>query len=411
MGNTLACFEVTSDSIRLVLGYEEDRAPVLLYKSEMAIPDIISGGVVKEEDALVAALSKFHKIVDDHVKLDLTITTVNVVLPSIGFLAFRGAKTTNTVSPSVTAVDVSNVISLLQKEAVKDGYSVIDIIPQEFILDDGRRFYEPPIGETSSTLTVNAFVHVLPSAVASAFQTCFLKAGFRIERVAVSSYCEGLAVQREEDLPKDAIVLNLGARITNVNLLSDGMTLASEAFYFGGDDVTDKIVDGLGVSYEEAEALKKKYGYDPRHRLFDAPIYTSNDLAKGKIHQGDLNDVLVPAMEQYGKQIKDAIGHLVKLTAKAEDLPIILTGGTSLLPGLDLLLRPLFPEKEFHFYCPRTIGARSPRYMALLGLLLARNSGTGSLSDNQKNLPHVSRPNEKPARRAKRAERPEEDAL
>lgn len=149
MGNTLACFEVTSDSIRLVLGYEEDRAPVLLYKSEMAIPDIISGGVVKEEDALVAALSKFHKIVDDHVKLDLTITTVNVVLPSIGFLAFRGAKTTNTVSPSVTAVDVSNVISLLQKEAVKDGYSVIDIIPQEFILDDGRRFYEPPIGETS----------------------------------------------------------------------------------------------------------------------------------------------------------------------------------------------------------------------------------------------------------------------
>ena len=40
----------------------------------------------------------------------------------------------------------------------------------------------------------------------------------------------------------------------------------------GGDDLTDAIAEAFGVSFEEAEKLKRDYGYDLRPSSYQPPI-------------------------------------------------------------------------------------------------------------------------------------------
>lgn len=413
MNEKFACFEVTSDSIRLILGSVDDRSPFPFLEKEIAIPGIISRGIVQDEEALVAALSQFHRLEDPHTRVVANISSACLVLPALDFGCFHGAKSTNTVSSTVSAVDISNAISLFQKDSLREkvGYSVIDIIPQEFVLEDGRRFYEPPLGETSSTLMIEGLVHLLPSEVVSSYTNCFLKAGFRIEKVSVNSHCDALALGLEANLPKDALLINLGARITQVNLVRKGNSVASFSVFFGGDDITERLASSFSLTFEEAESLKKEYGYDPTPRLFSAPIGVSNDPSVGKISQEQWNAALLKAFEPYIAQLKATLDKLYGLQAQIKDLPLILSGGGSMLVGIKALLASILRGHEVYSYVPSVVGMRHPRYMSLVGSLLAKgNSYTGSLSDNHKNLAHVSRPAPK-AKTLKRTSSPEDDSL
>ena len=58
MGQVIACFEVSSNSIRVLLGTVENNEPVVFCTNEIAIPGIMENGIIKDESALVAALSQ-----------------------------------------------------------------------------------------------------------------------------------------------------------------------------------------------------------------------------------------------------------------------------------------------------------------------------------------------------------------
>lgn len=61
----------------------------------------------------------------------------------------------------------------------------------------------------------------------------------------------------EEGLPKAFALLNIGASVSNLNILEEGIPVFSRDIYIGGNNFSKKIADSLGMNLGEVENLKK----------------------------------------------------------------------------------------------------------------------------------------------------------
>ncbi|BDG09028.1 type IV pilus assembly protein PilM [Anaeromyxobacter paludicola] len=84
------------------------------------------------------------------------------------------------------------------------------------------------------------------------------EAGLTVSVVDVDAFAVQNAFEANYELPpKDTVVLiNVGASVTNINILSGGTTTFTRDVTMGGNAFTEEIQKQLNISYEEAEALK-----------------------------------------------------------------------------------------------------------------------------------------------------------
>ena len=416
MENLTACFEISSDSIKLLIGYELDGKPIVLYRKKKEIPGLIKDGQITDPNALIKALAEFHNVNDDQAFLKISISEICLVLPSVGLVVYDNEKTTNVVAPNneIAKIDVANVISLVRKESIPGGNVIVDIIPDEFVLDEGRRFGNPPLGEKSKSLTVLAKIHTLPETLYSIYNRLVNQAGFRIKKAAVSVYCIAELFKTCPEVPSSYLLVDMGSRLTSVSFVGDGSPYSSVSFYNGGDDLTEAIATAFDCPFAAAERLKTEYGFKDKIRRYD-PCLPMGERGVGEFHQADLNRVISDYFESYRVTLVNAVTALLgkyekKYGKRFDSIPVVFTGGASSLGGIEEFMKSAFPTRECYFPTPRAIGARDKGYATLLGLLLTSSRYVGSLEDNYRGMASVSRV-AKDSRKAKRNSSPDSDAL
>ena len=408
MDKPIACIQVTSTSIKLLIGYEKGGSPVAVYTREVPIPGIVKEGKIVDEAAFIEALKGVRNYEDPNIRTRVNIHECSLVLPPLGLQIYQNDKITNVVSSSneVAKIDITNVVSLVKKEPVASGLQIVDIIPDVFILDSGERYSDPPLGKRSSSLAINAKIHAVSADVPTSLERLFTAAEIRISKKHVSTYCLSLLHASYPDLPTSYIMVDYGAKLTTVSLIGKGVPYCSSTFYMGSDDLTDAIAESLVISKEEAEKLKIERGYDTRKSSYNPHI--GGGAGTSFFTQKELNAAIESHYESYGTMLTNAIAAMLsQYQGRLDKLPLIITGGGAGLYGLKDILGHLFPNRELHFARPRSLGAREYKYSALLGLLLACSRYRGSLEDNYRGMGSVTRVPQK----GKKPTGPEVDAL
>lgn len=84
------------------------------------------------------------------------------------------------------------------------------------------------------------------------------EAGLKTVVVDVDALAAQNAVEMAQgfDDSSTIAIINTGASVTNVNIVSRGVTAFTRDITIGGNLITEEIQKSLGISYEEAEALK-----------------------------------------------------------------------------------------------------------------------------------------------------------
>jgi type IV pilus assembly protein PilM len=83
------------------------------------------------------------------------------------------------------------------------------------------------------------------------------EAGLAVTVVDVDAFAVQNAFEANYDPPDGTVVLvNVGAAVSNINVLANGTTTFTRDVTMGGNAFTEEIQKQLNVSYEEAEALK-----------------------------------------------------------------------------------------------------------------------------------------------------------
>lgn len=415
----LACLEISTHSIKMLIGYELSGRPVPLYSKAVPLkPGTIKAGVVADPNALVAALSSFREIEDEKERLKLSIDRLHLVIPPLGLKVYQSEKNTLVVRDdgTIEELDISNLISLVKKEAIPGGNTIVDIIPAIFQLDNGQRYANPPLGQKSRSISVRAMIHTLPESNANLYQTLANSAGFRVRKSAISVYCASYYFRSVKSLPSSYILVDIGYESTDVALIGEGMPYGATSFFQGGKDLTAAIAEGFGIPFAEAEQIKIRHGYDPRLISYKPPIASSSD-GQGKrqeYRQHDLNFLIENYFSSFAPSLSNALATIVaKQASQFAELPVLVTGGGSELFGIEGFLKKAFPKREILFPRPNVIGAREPGLVNLLGLLLAGSRYSGSLEDNYRGMASITRvaDGKKPPKRRERGSYAEEDVL
>ena len=86
-------------------------------------------------------------------------------------------------------------------------------------------------------------------------------AGLRVTMVDLTSFAvlRAVGTRLDPDVETEALV-DIGARVTNIVVHSNGVPLFVRILLMGGQDITDSVAEKLGVPLTEAEGIKQSLG-------------------------------------------------------------------------------------------------------------------------------------------------------
>ena len=378
MEKNVAAIEFGSKKLKLVVGYELDGKVYVLYALTKPYGHIVEAGSIIDPQKLAQSIAEVRQFSDPSAKLKVSISEALLCLPPFGLEIFETKQVTTVISDEakIGNLDIRNIYSLIKNGALPLDNQLIDVAPQRYVLDQGRSFLKPPLNESSSTLTVFAKVHTLPKRLSGEMNAAMSAGGLSIKRPVVAPFaaCELLATY--EDVPNDYLLVDIGSNITTVSLVGEKELFASRFFEWGGDRITERIIESFNINEADAEKYKVTYGIDKREMNFKAPVCITYDGEGNEIkhYSDELNSIIKSELDLFVKQLNSAIEDLLRpYDSSSKGLPMILIGGGSRLNGLVEYVEPKVQSESVKVVAPRSLGARNPTFTNCLGMILANS--------------------------------------
>ncbi|MEQ1833295.1 MAG: cell division protein FtsA [Candidatus Eisenbacteria bacterium] len=286
----------------------------------------------------------------------------------------RGVVAVSRKDNEIHAADVARVIEAAKAIAIPTDREIIHVIPQEFIVDD-QDGIKDPVG--MSGVRLEAEVHIITGAVTSARNICraIQRAGLKVYDLTLEPLASAAAVLDEDEKDLGVVLLDLGGGTTDVAVFHEGAVRHTSIIPFGGANVTSDIAIGLRTPIDKAETIKIQFGAALASMVHgDESVSVSGVGGRGdkEISRQLLASMIEPRMEEIfalaNKEVRK--NHFAPLIGGG----VVLTGGTSLLPGAVELAEQVF-EMPVRLGLPRGLGGLSanvcdPRYATGVGLVL-----------------------------------------
>ena len=297
MDKPIAAIELGSKKLKLVVGYEIDGQVYVLYTLTKPYGHCIDAGNFLDPKKVSETIASIREFTDPSAKLRLNISDVLLSLPPYGLGVYQTRQVTTVVTEDskISNLDIKNIYALIRNSAYPlNDKALVDVVPESFTLDQGRIFARPPMGESSSTLTVSAKVQTLPAVLVDNYQTALVNGGMISRRNVISSLAATELISSYKELPPSYILVDIGSDITTVSFIGNGALYGSTYFKWGGDNITERIIERFNINEADAEKYKIMYGIDYREMNFKAPICTTEDGTGHEVHHynDELNEII-----------------------------------------------------------------------------------------------------------------------
>lgn len=379
MEKPIAAIELGSKKLKLVVGYEIDGKVYVLYTLVKPYGHAIEAGQFVDANAVSQTIASVREFTDPAAKLKLNINDVLLCIPPYGLGIYQTRQVTTVVTEDskISNLDIKNIYALIRNSAYPlNDKALVDVIPESFTLDHGRIFARPPMGESSSTLTVSAKVQTLPKELVDNYQIVLTNGGMISRRNVVASLAATELVSSYENMPTSFILVDIGSNITTVSFVGNNALYGSTFFNWGGDNITERIIESFNINEADAEKYKIMYGIDAREMNFKAPICTTDDGTGHEVHHfnDELNEIIKEELNIFVKYLNDAVNDIVAQHDKSyRSFPMLLIGGGAQLNGLVEFITPKVMSETVEIVSPQTLGARNPTFFNCLGMILTHS--------------------------------------
>ena len=379
MEKPIAAIELGSKKLKLVVGYEIDGKVYVLYTLVKPYGHAIEAGAFVDPNKVSQTIESVREFTDPSAKLKLNITDVLLCIPPYGLGIYQTRQVTTVVTEDskISNLDIKNIYALIRNSAYPlNDKALVDVIPESFTLDHGRIFARPPLGESSSTLTVSAKVQTLPKLLVDNYQNVLSNGGMISRRNVIAPLAATELIASYGDLPSNYILVDIGSSVTTVSFIGNNALYGSTFFNWGGDNITEKIIENFNINEADAEKYKIMYGIDNREMNFKAPICTTDDGTGHEVHHmnDELNAIIKGELDIFVNYLNDAVNAVVSQHDKSyRNFPMLLVGGGAELTGLVKYITPKVMSETVQVVSSRTLGARNPTFFNCLGMILTHS--------------------------------------
>jgi cell division protein FtsA len=281
----------------------------------------------------------------------------------------------------VGSPDIDTVCRLAKSKNLPDGRTVVHHLRRPFRLD-GRNMPDPEhlVGQR---LEVGYWtVHGIEGKIADNLHVI---RGFnvKVQELILSSLASGTMLASAEDKQNGVLVIDVGAGTTDYVLYRDGCAQLTGVVPVGGVHLTNDLSLGLRVTEGQAEKLKLRFGRGTvATKDRSETIWLNGDFAIGdrKFPRHTIEQITAARTAELFEVVRKKLGPAFSPEKTAAG--VILTGGTSKLPGIDEAAARVFGVQARLGEAPGWVAEnlRDPAFSSVLGLLQYGISSSADLN-------------------------------
>jgi cell division protein FtsA len=335
------------------------------------------GMVLNIDQTIKAIQTALENCYASNPNLPITEVYVGIAGHHIKSLQTRGDIVRQNTDEEIKQSEIDQLINDQYKTYIPAGDQIIDVIPQEFTVDNFQNIPDP-IGYSGVKVGANFHIITGDKNAIRNINRSVEKAGLITKDLVLQPLASAAAVMCDHDLEAGVAIVDIGGGTTDLAVFYEGILKHTAVIPFGGENITNDIKTGLGVLKTQAEQMKVQFGSalsdEAKSNAF-ITIPGLRGMAPKEISVKNLAGIIQARMSE----IMDFVSYHLKQVGLDNRLlngGVILTGGGSQLRHLiqlteyvtGLNARIGYPNE--HLAAGHIEELARPMYSTCLGLIL-----------------------------------------
>ena len=306
-------------------------------------------------------------------------STVVVSLSGANTKTLRSNGSINIPSGHITRNEIKQVLNMaLYNAQVIPDYEVIHVLPIFFRVDDGSAISNP-LNMNGTRLEVSVNVITTKKTSLVNVKNALKRANLEVSRFVLSGYANAISTLEDDQKKLGTAVMNMGGTTTEIVVYKGTCIIYNDFLPIGSEHVTRDISTIFHTPYSAANMIKKQYATllpiksdENTIKKVKLPIL-GNETESKEISLDQIQPVLHARIEEILCLAKDRM--INSSILEKIDGGIVLTGGTTFIPGIKELASEVFKGLPVKISNPKNIqngyiDFNSPTMSGIVGLLL-----------------------------------------
>ena len=203
---------------------------------------------------------------------------------------------------------------------------------------DGIGGIAQPLGLHGAQLQADLGVTTVDPAYLRNISLAVGRAHLEASNFVLASYAAGKSALTSDERSLGSVIIEIGGAVTSIAFIRHDKLVAAETFNMGGQLLTHDVAHGLSTSVAHAERMKTLFGtaieggHGEREMLAVPLLGERGTDSVQRVAKAFLTRILVARLEEIFEQCSKCLTS--PAFAQSAGMRVVLTGGSSLLPGL-----------------------------------------------------------------------------
>ncbi len=217
------------------------------------------GQVLNIDETIKAIQLALENCYASNPNLEINEVYVGIAGHHIKSLQTRGDIVRHQTEEEITQREIDQLVADQYKTYIPAGDQIIDVIPQEFTVDNFQNIPNP-IGYGGVKVGANFHIITGDKNAIRNINRAVEKSGLSTKDLVLQPLASAAAVMGQEDLEAGVAIVDIGGGTTDLAVFYEGILKHTAVIPFGGENITNDIKTGLGVLKTQAEQMKVQFG-------------------------------------------------------------------------------------------------------------------------------------------------------
>ena len=217
------------------------------------------GMVLNIEQTIKSIQSALENCYASNPNLEIEEVYVGIAGHHIKSLHTRGDIVRQENEETISQAEIDRLIADQYKTYIPAGDQIIDIIPQEFTVDNFQNITNP-IGYSGVKVGANFHIITGDKTAIKNIKKCVDRSGLITKDLVLQPLASAAAVMCEQDMEAGVAIVDIGGGTTDLAVFYEGVLKHTAVIPFGGENITTDIKVGLSVLKSHADQLKIQFG-------------------------------------------------------------------------------------------------------------------------------------------------------
>lgn len=365
-GEVLVSLDIGTSEIKVIIGEVLDHSLNIIGVGTAKSLGINKGAIV-DIDETVHSIRNAVEQAEHMVGMQVQNVIVSVNGNHVQLHPCHGVVAVQNEDKEIRDDDIVRVIDGAQVMSIPPEREIIDVIPQQFIVD-GLDEITDPRGMIGVRLEMEGTIITCSKTVLHNILKCVERANLNVSDICLQPLAAGTIALSRDEKNLGVALIDIGGGCTTVSVFENGHLVATSVIPLGGNNITKDLSIGLRTSTEDAEQIKINYGHAyyedaSEEETFEATIIGSNQ--KKVYNQLQISDMIEARLNEIYELAQKEINRMGYYDLRGG---YVLTGGTMKMQGASELAQDVFLSSA-RIAIPDYIGVREPQFTTGIGTL------------------------------------------